>query len=292
MKAALLILFACGCNQILGLDQSRTAQQDPDDDSVVNERDNCPDVANHDQADVDKDGLGDACDGCPKIKGGDPHDEDGDRTADICDLCPTVADFQIDSDGDGVGDACDTTVGTSTRDVFDGFQTFDAQWSMGDREWNLVGDSVAPTEVLAVTDRGLEHSTMQLGAAAWWIRATFTTKQRWQPGSWFGIVVRDALGATVASCVIACDATTACTISLIAPGSATVFARSGIDPLPIVRMFIRVDAATNEAQCKLEGTQVLPVVALGVDVLQLTGSPTFVATPMIHLGAIDVVEER
>ena len=291
MRALLLLLFACGCNQLLGLDQSRTAQQDPDDDSVLNDRDNCPDIANRDQADVDKDGFGDACDGCPLIKGGDPHDEDGDRVADLCDMCPTVADFQIDSDGDGIGDACDATIGGSTRGVFDGFATFAAQWSMGESEWQLVGDSVAPMHVLATTDRGLEHSSMQLGAAAWWIRATFNTKQRWQPGSRFGIVVRDALGATVASCEITCDPTT-CTQWFYAPGSAGPQPRYSIEPLPILRMYMRIDADANEGLCKLEGTQVTPINPIIADVLQLTGTPTFVATPTVHLSAIDVVEER
>ncbi|MEO7112975.1 MAG: amidohydrolase family protein, partial [Polyangiaceae bacterium] len=38
---------------------------DRDNDGVSNETDNCPDVANADQADTDHDGKGDACDPCP-----------------------------------------------------------------------------------------------------------------------------------------------------------------------------------------------------------------------------------
>ncbi len=38
---------------------------DSDNDGVPNEQDNCPDVANADQADRDNDGKGDACDTCP-----------------------------------------------------------------------------------------------------------------------------------------------------------------------------------------------------------------------------------
>ncbi len=60
---------------------------DGDDDSEPDEADNCPLLANADQADSDRDGLGDACDNCPSV--------------------PNPA--QIDSDGDGVGDACQTT---------------------------------------------------------------------------------------------------------------------------------------------------------------------------------------
>ncbi len=40
---------------------------DRDGDGVPNAMDNCPDVANRDQADADMDGLGDACDPCPMV---------------------------------------------------------------------------------------------------------------------------------------------------------------------------------------------------------------------------------
>ena len=74
---------------------------DVDDDGVLNEDDNCPNVANLDQADLDGDGQGDACD----------DDLDGDGWANDIDNCPTVANAdQADLEGDGIGDSCDSDI--------------------------------------------------------------------------------------------------------------------------------------------------------------------------------------
>lgn len=82
--------------------------------------DNCPDIANADQADGDGDGTGDVCDNCPDLANVDQSDRDGDGVGDECDNCPDYAsDDQTDDDGDGVGNDCDNCRYVSNTDQAD-----------------------------------------------------------------------------------------------------------------------------------------------------------------------------
>ncbi len=90
-------------------------QANADGDAFGNACDNCPSVANADQADADADGDGDACDNCPSIANSDQGDTDGDGDGDACDNCVNTANAdQADADGDGVGDVCETADGGAT----------------------------------------------------------------------------------------------------------------------------------------------------------------------------------
>jgi len=109
---------------------------DCDGDGFSNRGDNCPLLANPDQADGDADDIGDACDPNPDtpdgepieltlevnvdISGPAPPDSDGDGIPDPSDNCPQDYNpSQTDSDGDGVGDACDDSDGDGIVDAND-----------------------------------------------------------------------------------------------------------------------------------------------------------------------------
>ena len=93
---------------------------DGDGDGVPDGIDNCPAIANADQADGNGDGVGDACtaaiipDDPDPVPAPDPEpaqDSDGDGVPDDIDNCPAIANAdQADGNGDGVGDACTAVI--------------------------------------------------------------------------------------------------------------------------------------------------------------------------------------
>jgi hypothetical protein len=114
----------CGCSVWVSYtDKGKTLAytDDADGDGVSDPYDNCPFVANTDQADGDGDGVGDACDNCPAVANADQLDNDGDGIGNACDPdidgdgiangqdnCPYIPNAdQLDTDGDGMGNACD-----------------------------------------------------------------------------------------------------------------------------------------------------------------------------------------
>jgi hypothetical protein len=104
------------------LDSALNFDPDPDidHDGILNAVDNCPLIANPDQADADSDGVGDACDNCPSTPSVNQADSDHDGFGDVCDNCPTLFNpDQADADGDGVGDACDNCPTVANADQAD-----------------------------------------------------------------------------------------------------------------------------------------------------------------------------
>jgi len=97
---------------------------DSDHDGVPDDVDNCPDVANPDQANEDGDRFGDACDPCPPVANDTPSDPDGDGVADSCDPNPMTPGDKIE--------------------VFEGFHHGLPPWARTPN-WVVVGDAVRAT---------------------------------------------------------------------------------------------------------------------------------------------------
>lgn len=113
----LIFLFLIGgC-----LNPCRKYGGDEDGDTICNYNDNCPKIANTDQADSDQDNAGDLCDNCPGIINSAQADNDKDGLGDLCDddddndgildtedNCKFIANSsQLDTDQDKIGDICD-----------------------------------------------------------------------------------------------------------------------------------------------------------------------------------------
>jgi MYXO-CTERM domain-containing protein len=118
----------CGGGSILvnntDIGDTYSTSDDYDADGFEDDFDNCPFIANRDQADRDSDGIGDVCDVCAAVANKDQLDADGDGIGDVCDPdadndtiasaqdnCPLVANKdQADANNNGTGDACDADI--------------------------------------------------------------------------------------------------------------------------------------------------------------------------------------
>ncbi len=104
----LLATVLLGASFFISIAYADVPIEDNDLDGVGNSLDNCPSVANADQADPDGDGIGSVCDNAPYDPNPGQEDPDADGVGTVVDNCPNLSNSgQADGDDDGVGDPCD-----------------------------------------------------------------------------------------------------------------------------------------------------------------------------------------
>lgn len=154
------------CDEAFGGDGSADGckQFDHDGDGHLGAEDNCPYVANEDQANLDGDAFGDACDddidgdgftqdqeaegeSDPRNATSVPSDSDGDGVYDNRDAFPDDANETADADNDGVGDNADAC------DGFDDSQDLDEDGIPDGCDDDLDGDGFSN---LNETDQGTD----------------------------------------------------------------------------------------------------------------------------------------
>lgn len=230
-----IVVLVCACNQVYGLSPT-TLSEDLDGDGLADINDNCPSLANSDQADGDHDTFGDVCDSCPTARPvgdadrdgvddacdscvfGNEHDEDADGIADACDDCPTTANAnQADGDEDGVGDVCDDALTSQRTTYFDSFAPADLKWMTGPASaaWGPTAerDAVSLLQPIAMLDAGFENSTVRIASPNWHAEVGIRLPAA-APSGRLGLELadRDVFSGKYVRCVLVCDGAK-CTIT-------------------------------------------------------------------------------
>ena len=99
------LAFGLGFPSQFAQDHLSAPPQDTDGDGVSDDLDNCPTVANANQADADGDGVGDACDNCVNVA--NPRVTPDAATYLGANPWATLTGGQRDDDHDGYGNKCD-----------------------------------------------------------------------------------------------------------------------------------------------------------------------------------------
>ncbi|MDG1938078.1 MAG: carboxypeptidase-like regulatory domain-containing protein, partial [Pseudomonadales bacterium] len=151
-----VVLVACESSQ--NTEDTIDTDNDTDLDTINNPIDNCPSIANTDQADTDSDGAGDICDSFPNDAN---NDIDDDTVSGEIDNCPTVANTdQLGTDMDDIGDACDVNTGSVYH-----FDFFYNQLSSDTNAFKtaVVSETVTKSDGTIDIGVGVNSTTLDLG---------------------------------------------------------------------------------------------------------------------------------
>jgi hypothetical protein len=212
------LVLVTACNQAFRLDPTELADQDADQDGILDADDNCPTVSNQDQNNADGDAFGDACDACVRPNRTN-HDEDDDGTVDDCDLCPGIGEFGVDSDSDGIGDVCDGLPTPSSRRYFDPFVSIELPFD-ATADWQVIGgEAVSPRTALPADDLGLQAPSLVLASNGFAFDLSIESNVIWQSG--FTVGFHDAGTNNLNfACRVVCATVGTCELSVFAAGTA------------------------------------------------------------------------
>ena len=91
--------LSAGTGKVFEISIKEISPDDTDGDSILDENDNCPMIANPEQEDSDSDGVGNVCDNCPDSSNPDQIDADLDGSGDVCDACTDTDDDDYGNPG-------------------------------------------------------------------------------------------------------------------------------------------------------------------------------------------------
>jgi hypothetical protein len=274
------LIFAIGCNDLYGLDDTIPRARDRDGDGADDDVDNCIEVPNKDQANSDPDAFGDACDLCPAVASAN-HDEDADGKGDECDPCPMVRDFPLDEDQDGVGDGCDDNMRISPRRLFDPGSKADAPpFQAGTVMWMSDADELAPATTLASDDRGY-HAPSLIFGGMYSVSPGFRATRKWTTGDRFGVMLYDATThAPYAGCEVRCSLMR-CEVELIV--GTTGLTKSPVTATP--RISVTLQRTPTGIECSWGRG-----LTMGTTIPLRPVYPGIIATPDIRVRYIEVLE--
>ena len=217
--------------------------------------------------DRDSDGIIDVVDNCPDLANTDQADEDLDRAGDLCDPCPPFTGIE-DADADGVGDACDPNPSTP-GDTMIAFTGFALPLS---NEWQTSG------QFLASGGEGLATSSETSSTSATFASPASRRVEIRAAARMLTITANDANLASinlVERYVPGTDKGIACQLSTLESGDQQQLRIFNLDTSLVVDTAAHAITTNTELDLRLRRTDTAYLCRATNPVLELGGSATF-----------------